>query len=82
MSYVYPEKMAGDQGSDAERRNHLMRKRAELLAHIQKYQQSVQPGMNPSPDCWGPSKRGDIVGAFEHPAVQKSMEVNLKVIET
>ena len=58
-----------------------MRKRAELLAHIQNT--NSQYNLEESFGCIAvPSKRGNIVGSFDHPAVQKSMEVNLKVIAT
>jgi transposase len=80
MSYVYPEKMRATRDL-MRRRNHLMRKRAELLAHIQNT--NSQYNLDESFGCIAvPGKRGDIVGSFDHPAVQKSMEVNLKVIAT
>jgi transposase len=80
MSYVYPEKMRATRDL-MRRRNHLMRKRAELLAHIQNTNSQYNLD-EPFGRIAIPKKRGDIIGAFDHPAVQKSMEVNLKVIET
>lgn len=80
MSYVYPEKM-GVTRDLMRRRNHLMRKRAELLAHIQNT--TSQYTLDESFGCIAkPYQRGDIVGAFENPSVKKSMEVDLNVIET
>lgn len=80
QSYVYPEKMRATRDL-MRRRNHLMRKRAELLSHIQNT--NSQYNLDESFGCIAvPKKRGDIVGAFDHPAVKKSMEVNLKVIAT
>jgi hypothetical protein len=75
MSYVYPEKMRATRDL-MRRRNHLMRKRAELLAHIQNTNSQYNLD-EPFGRIAVPSKRGDIVGAFDHPAVKKSMEVNL-----
>jgi len=80
MSYVYPEKMRATRDL-MRRRNHLMRKRSELLAHIQNT--NSQYNLEEPFGCIAkPRQRGDIVGAFDHPAVKKSMEVNLKVIAT
>jgi transposase len=80
QSYVYPEKMRATRDL-MRRRNHLMRKRAELLSHIQNT--NSQYNLDESFGCIAkPYQRGDIVGAFDDPAVKKSMEVNLKVIET
>jgi transposase len=80
MSYVYPERMRATRDL-MRRRNHLMRKRAELLAHIQNT--NSQYNLEESFGCIAkPYQRGDIVGAFDHPAVKKSMEVNLQVIAT
>jgi transposase len=56
-----------------------MRKRAELLAHIQNT--NSQYNLDETFGCIAvPGKRGDIVGSFGNPAVQKSMEADLKVI--
>ena len=78
QSYVYPEKMRATRDL-MRRRNHLMRKRAELLAHIQNT--NSQYNLDETFGCIAvPSRRGDIVGSFGNPAVQKSMEADLKVI--
>ena len=80
MSYVYPEKMRATRDL-MRRRNHLMRKRAELLAHIQNTNSQYNLD-EPFGRIAVPSKRGDIVGSFDDPAVKKSMEVDLQVIAT
>jgi hypothetical protein len=78
QSYVYPEKMRATRDL-MRRRNHLMRKRAELLAHIQNT--NSQYNLDETFGCIAvPSKRGNIIDKFDHPAVQKSMEADLKVI--
>jgi len=56
-----------------------MRKRAELLAHIQNT--NSQYNLDETFGCIAvPSKRGNIIDKFDHPAVQKSMETDLEVI--
>jgi transposase len=78
MSYVYPEKMRATRDL-MRRRNHLMRKRAELFAHIQNT--NSQYNLDETFGCIAvPSKRGNIIEKFSDPAVQKSMEADLKVI--
>jgi transposase len=80
MAYVYPEKMRATRDL-MRRRNHLMRKRAELLAHIQNT--NSQYNLDEPFGCIAvPSKRGDIVGSFDDPVVKKNMEVDLQVIAT
>jgi len=78
QSYVYPEKMRATRDL-MRRRNHLMRKRAELLAHIQNT--NSQYNLDETFGCIAvPNKRGNIIDKFDHPAVQKSMEADLEVI--
>jgi transposase len=58
-----------------------MRKRAELFAHIQNTH--TQYNLSDSFGCIAkPQNRNGIVGQFEHPAVQKSMAVDLEVVRT
>ena len=63
------------------RRNHLMRKRAELLAHIQntasQYNHQVPLGRIAKPE-----NREGLVERFELPSVQMSVAANLDMIET
>jgi transposase len=78
QSYVYPEKMRATRDL-MRRRNHLMRKRAELFTHIQNT--NSQYNLDETFGCIAvPSKRGSIIEKFNHPAVQKSMEADLEVI--
>jgi transposase len=80
QSYVYPEKMRATRDL-MRRRNHLMRKRAELFAHIQNT--NSQYNLDETFGCIAkPYQRKDIAGSFNDPAVKKSMEANLKIIET
>lgn len=80
MAYVYPEKMRATRDL-LRRRNHLMRKRAELFAHIQNT--NTQYNLSDSFGCIAkPQNRNGIVEHFEHPAVQKSMAVDLELIRT
>jgi transposase len=80
MAYVYPEKMRATRDL-LRRRNHLMRKRAELFAHIQNT--NTQYNLSDSFGCIAkPQNRNGIVEHFEHPAVQKSMAVDLEVVRT
>lgn len=79
MAYVYPAKMRATRDL-LRRRNHLMRKRAELYAHIQ----NTQSQYNPS-DFLGriakPQNREGIVERFEDSSVQKMIDTDLAVIE-
>ena len=79
MAYAYPAKMRATRDL-LRRRNHLMRKRAELYAHIQ----NTQSQYNPS-DFLGriakPQNREGVVERFEDPSVQKMIDTDLAVIE-
>jgi transposase len=80
IAYVYPQKMRATRDL-LRRRNHLMRKRAELFAHIQNT--NTQYNLSESFGCIAkPKNRNGIVEQFKHPAVQKSMAVDLEVIRT
>jgi transposase len=80
QAYVYPQKMRATRDL-LRRRNHLMRKRAELFAHIQNT--NTQYNLSESFGCIAkPKNRNGIVEQFDHPAVQKSMAVDLEVIRT
>jgi len=78
MAYVYPERMRTTRDL-LRRRNHFMRKRAELYAHIQNTRSQYNLD-----DFFGriakPQNREGIVERFEHPCVQKSMAVDLEMI--
>jgi len=79
MAYVYPARMRATRDL-LRRRNHLMRKRAELFAHIQ----NTRSQYNLS-DCLGciakPQNREGIAERFDDPSVQKMMDTDLAVIE-
>ncbi len=79
QAYVYPAKMRATRDL-LRRRNHLVRKRAELFAHIQNTGSQYN-----LPDPLGriakPKNREGIVDRFDQPSVQKNMEVDLEMIE-
>ncbi len=62
------------------RRNHLVRKRAELFGHIQNTKSQYN-----LPDPLGriakPKNRKGVAERFDDPSVQKNMEVDLRMIE-
>jgi transposase len=79
-AYVYPQKMRATRDL-MRRRNHLMRKRAELLAHIQNTasQYNLQ---EPLGRIAKPQNRVDLLDRFADPAVQMSVAANLDMIDT
>jgi transposase len=80
MAYVYPSRMRSTRDL-MRRRNHLMRKRAELLAHIQNTasQYNLQ---TPLGKISRAKNREGVLERFEDPAVQMSVAANLDMIET
>src|SRR4030042_425031 len=78
-AYVYPARMRATRDL-LRRRNHFMRKRAELFAHIQNTRSQYN-----LPDPFGciakPQNREGIVERFDDPSVQKSISANLLMIE-
>jgi len=79
IAYTYPVKMRATRDL-LRRRNHLMRKRAELYAHIQNTRNQYNL---PEPlGCIAkPQNRDGIVERFEDPSVQKMIDADLAVIE-
>ena len=79
QAYVYPARMRATRDL-LRRRNHFMRKRAELYAHIQNTRSQYN-----LPDFLGriakPQNREGIVERFNDPSVQKSIAVNLEMIQ-
>ena len=77
-AYVYPAKMRATRDL-MRRRNHLKRKRAELLAHVQNTRSQYN-----LPDPLGtiakPQNRKGIEERFEHPCVKKSISVDLLMV--
>jgi len=78
QAYVYPAKMRATRDL-LRRRNHLKRKRGELLAHIQNTRSQYN-----LPDPLGtiakPQNRKGIEDKFEHPCVKKSVSVDLLMV--
>jgi transposase len=79
QAHVYPARMRATRDL-LRRRNHFMRKRAELSAHIQNTRNQYN-----LPDPLGciakPQNRQGITERFNDPSVQKSMTANLKMID-
>ena len=79
MAYTYPAKMRATRDL-LRRRNHLMRKRAELYAHIQNTRSQYN-----LPDPLGciakPQNREGIAERFEDPSVQKMINTDFDVIK-
>src|SRR5512137_1073610 len=79
QAYVYPARMRATRDL-LRRRNHFMRKRAELFAHIQNTRSQYN-----LPDPLGciakPQNRQGIVERFADPSVQKSITANLVMIQ-
>ena len=80
MAYVYPRKMRATRDL-MRRRNHLMRKRAELLAHIQNTasQYNLQVPLGRIAKA---KNRENLLERFDNPAVQMSVAANLDMIDT
>lgn len=79
MAYTYPAKMRSTRDL-MRRRNHLMRKRAELYAHIQNT--CSQYNLADPLGCIAkPQNRDGIVERFEDPSVQKMLHADFSVIE-
>jgi len=79
MAYTYPAKMRATRDL-LRRRNHLMRKRAELYAHIQNTRS--QYNLSDPLGCIAkPQNRGGIAERFKDPSVQKMINVDFAVIE-
>jgi transposase len=79
QAYVYPKKMRSTRDL-MRRRNHLMRKRAELFAHIQNTRSQYN-----LPDPLGciakPKNRDGVAERFEDSSVQNMINADLSVIE-
>jgi transposase len=80
VAYVYPRKMRATRDL-MRRRNHLMRKRAELLAHIQNTA-SQYNHQQPLGRIAKPENRQGLVERFELPSVRMSVAANLDMIAT
>ena len=80
QAYVYPRKMRATRDL-MRRRNHFMRKRAELFSHTQNTASQYNLA-DPLGRIAKPKNRDGIVERFDTPCVQKSIGANLAMIET
>jgi len=79
VAYVYPSEMRATRDL-LRRRNHLMRKRADLLSHIQNTNHQYNlPAFHKS-ICYKGNREG-VAERFSDECVRKSMEVNLSLID-
>jgi transposase len=78
MSYVYPKKMRATRDL-MRRRNHFMRKRAELLAHIQNT--GSQYNLPPLGRIAKKGGRDGLVELFPEGCAQKNIELDLALID-
>lgn len=79
LAYVYPPEWRPTRDL-LRRRNHLMRKRAELLAHIQNT--TTQYNLPPlKRKIAYKANRGGVAAHFPDPEVRKSIEVDLELID-
>jgi transposase len=79
MAYVYPSEMRATRDL-LRRRNHLMRKRADLLAHIQNTNHQYNLPRFMKNICYKGNREG-IAEQFGDECVRKSIEVNLSLID-
>jgi transposase len=79
QAYVYPEPMRSTRDL-LRRRNHLARKKAELLSHIQNT--ATQYNLpEPLGRIAKPSERQDIPSKFRDPSVRRMVEIDLATVE-
>ena len=78
QSYVYPAKMRATRDL-LRRRNHLVRKRAELFAHIQNIRSQYNLS-DPLGTIAKPQNRKGLIERFDEPSVQKIIATDLAVI--
>lgn len=79
VAYVYPATMRSTRDL-LRRRNHLMQKRSELLAHIQNTNSQYNLPEFGKKLAYK-SNRDGVTDHFPDPSVQKSIEVNLQLID-
>jgi len=80
MAYVYPQEMRATRDL-MRRRNHLMRKRAELLAHIQNTNSQYNLPEFKKKIAYKAYRDG-VAEHFDDPSVRKSIQVNLALIDS
>jgi transposase len=79
IAYVYPREMRSTRDL-LRRRNHLMRKRAELLAHIQNTNSQYNLSEFKKKIAYKANREG-VANHFPDPAVQKSIETDLHLLD-
>ena len=79
MAYVYPPEMRATRDL-LRRRMHLMRKRSELLAHIQNTNSQYNLPEIGKKIAYKKNRQG-VAERFEEPSVRKSMEMDLSLID-
>src|SRR5512139_2762778 len=79
VAYVYPRKMRSTRDL-LRRRNHLMRKRAELLAHIQNTNSQYNLPEFEKKIAYKANREG-VTDHFPDPSVRKSVEVDLQLLD-
>jgi transposase len=78
VAYVYPKAMRATRDL-LRRRNHLARKRSELVAHIQNT--ATQYNLpEPLGRVARPSERGELLEKFSDPAVRRMVEIDLLTV--
>lgn len=80
QAYVYPRKMRATRDL-MRRRNHFMRKRAELFSHTQNTASQYNLA-DPLGRIAIPKNREGVIERFDIPCVQKSIGANMAMIET
>lgn len=80
VAYVYPATMRSTRDL-LRRRNHLMQKRSELLAHIQNTNSQYNLPEFGKKIAYKANRDG-VTDHFPDPSVQKSIEVNLQLIDS
>ena len=80
LAYAYPQGMRSPRDL-LRRRMHLMRKRAELLSHIQNTNTQYNLPVIDQKNRFKANRQG-IAERFEDPSVKKSIQINLVMIDT
>ena len=78
LAYVYPKELRATRDL-LRRRNHLVRKKSELIAHIQNT--ATQYNLPPLGRIAKPTERAGLLGKFTDPVVRRMVEVDLLTIE-
>jgi transposase len=78
LAYVYPKELRATRDL-LRRRNHLVRKKSELIAHIQNT--ATQYNLPALGRVAKPSERGNLLDKFLDPVVRRMVEVDLLTIE-